>query len=491
MKSKYIFALTLSALMGLPACDNGMDDYLGDYDTIVYFKNDKVVEVSIPNVTESVTYEYPICKGGAYNDAPANVKIENFTQEDLKDYNQINGTDYTLLPAEYFTADKEVSFAIEDGYKTIKVTLNIKSMTESLDYKQTDYVVALKLSSDTKVNEGKNKLVILPNLTSYKVNWGEDIADNLEKTFEQTGDEPEGGYESYRFPFELNFAENSMDFTVDFVTDEATLTSEVEAYNTANHTNYELLPPANYDYPASVTVKDGDVSGVLTITPKNLQSLEIGEYILPVMMKSSQNGYFDVSSQKYYIKIKIVAEVLKELKLTTDMITLENYDNSGIKGLIDGNWGADRGDFWQAAWQNNTQGKPIGSMPNNLRTKENGILITLNLGKEYKKVKFSYVSVRANNKPIFSPYEIKLFDQHGNTLQEVSSGLPFNEDTWWDSDTFNNVSELNLAILKGYGFNNGDAGNHDIDYRSEIDANGNELTNMPCIISEIRVFVKE
>lgn len=364
-------------------------------------------------------------------------------------------------------------------------------MTESLDYKQTDYVVALKLSSDTKVNEGKNKLVILPNLTSYKVNWGEDIADNLEKTFEQTGDEPEGGYESYRFPFELNFAENSMDFTVDFVTDEATLTSEVEAYNTANHTNYELLPPANYDYPASVTVKDGDVSGVLTITPKNLQSLEIGEYILPVMMKSSQNGYFDVSSQKYYIKIKIVAEVLKELKLTTDMITLENYDNSGIKGLIDGNWGADRGDFWQAAWQNNTQGKPIGSMPNNLRTKENGILITLNLGKEYKKVKFSYVSVRANNKPIFSPYEIKLFDQHGNTLQEVSSGLPFNEDTWWDSDTFNNVSELNLAILKGYGFNNGDAGNHDIDYRSEIDANGNELTNMPCIISEIRVFVKE
>lgn len=483
MKSKYIFALTLSALMGLPACDNGMDDYLGDYDTIVYFKNDKVVEVSIPNVTESVTYEYPICKGGAYNDAPANVKIENFTQEDLKDYNQINGTDYTLLPAEYFTADKEVSFAIEDGYKTIKVTLNIKSMTESLDYKQTDYVVALKLSSDTKVNEGKNKLVILPNLTSYKVNWGEDIADNLEKTFEKTGDEPEGGYESYRFPFELNFAENSMDFTVDFVTDEAALTSEVEAYNTANNTTCKLLPSANYDYPASVTVKDGDVSGVLTITPKNLQSLEIGEYILPVMMKSSQNGYFDVSSQKYYIKIKIVAEVFKELKLTKDMITLENYDTNGIKGLIDGKWGADKGDFWQAAWHN--------SMPNNLRTKENGILITLDLGKEYKKVKFSYVSVRANDKPIFSPSEIKLFDQNDNTLQEVSSGLPFNVDKWWNSDTFNNVSELNLAILKGFGFNSGETENSYLDYCSEIAENGDEEANMPCIISEIRVYVKE
>lgn len=117
MKSKYIFALTLSALMGLPACDNGMDDYLGDYDTIVYFKNDKVVEVSIPNVTESVTYEYPICKGGAYNDAPANVKIENFTQEDLKDYNQINGTDYTLLPAEYLQLIKKFRLPLKMDIK--------------------------------------------------------------------------------------------------------------------------------------------------------------------------------------------------------------------------------------------------------------------------------------------------------------------------------------------------------------------------------------
>lgn len=447
---KKILFLLLSCTMLFHSCDNGMEDGLDAYGSILYFKDSGVVKEDVSGIEETHVFTYTVCKSGYDNTATADAAITPLTQEEIDAYNNENGTELFLLEQDYFSTESSVSFASNESYKVLELTLKVADIKTALDVTAKDYVVALKLVSDTKVNADKSIIIFKPEFPVFSLGYVGVDSEQLKVDYVKGGDAEQETSKTFNFEFSLDSDYSPSDFDVEFVTDDTELEALVSG---AFVTGAQLLPVGNRELPSSVPVTDGYVKGYLTVNIKDINILNKGSYVLPIKMKSCSNPDIKIDSDIYYILVTVEQYVpgWKELTLSDDMFSGGNYEgNDRYLKLIDGDCSSEN--FWQSAWGNGSS--------NDETTNDYGLSINIDLGGNYEKIRLKYISFKAPDKAILSPSEIQFFGSVDETswteLSDViTQNLPKDEEEWYISPVFDffQYQYLKFAIRKAEGHN--------------------------------------
>lgn len=123
---KIIFLLTLIVSTFLLSCEDNL--YENMVEDKVYIVESGINEVEISS-SGSYTYGLYVIKSGVGQQA-ATVRLE-VNQQLLEAYNADNGTNYALLPEQYFNiVNNEISFAKEEYEAPFEITFDVSGILE-------------------------------------------------------------------------------------------------------------------------------------------------------------------------------------------------------------------------------------------------------------------------------------------------------------------------------------------------------------------------
>lgn len=463
------------------SCEETMYDY-PKFSTIIYLKDGGVKEIEMSNTTPMIEIQVTVGKGGVEKNRATDFVLSPMTAEELVEYNDIYKTNYVQLEETYFTLPAKTSFTTEESQKTVSVNLKIQDIVSDLDYRNTNYALLLKLTSDATVNNDMDVLVISPDIFTPKVSFDENT--KVQSTNVNLGGEPE--IMKFQFPFYLDFGGNDKAYEVTVQTDENALQALVTEYNQVNGTDYKLLNSMYYEMPAAVAASEDRVTGDVDVQLKAINTItEEGTFILPVqMIGNNQSTYFETDDKPCYLLVNIQKVYNDdELMDITSSLSAQSFsgnnwsNNESYDKLIDKQWesGAN-GTFYQSAWS--TADKEAHGEC----TAEYGLSININLDREYKAIKFKYVSTREGTRNISSPHKIRFYGsmdgEYWIPLSDEITGLPEVRSTEWYVSPImqGNVKHIKLAVLESKNKNGG------IEYLT---------SNGTCIISEIEVWAAE
>lgn len=486
MKPFYKLIALSGLLCAFTACEEtGWEEY-PEFSTVVYLKESGLIELQATTLSGQESVPFAIGKGGTETNTVASANLTPFTAEEMETYNDQNRTDYVQLDASYYTLPANIEIGSNEEVASGEVIVDIAKIVDELDFKNTNYVLAMNLTSDAKVNDDNQLLIIQPVLTVPLIQFNSDVP--AVQTYSQAeGEAAEAP--TFSFPFYVDYGSNTTAFNIAFLTDEAALAGLVDQYNQEQDTEYDLLPAAHYAMPSSVGVGQDFVSGILDVQLKDLDQLEGGNYLLPIQMTGCDRSEFEISTGVRYIQVSIQKTWSGELvnitgSLSASDISGNNYQNNeGYDKLIDGNWGANSG-FYQTQWSGNDHKE---------FTTEYGLSVNFDLGKVCQAVQFKYVSTRGTgNQNISRPTKIRFYGSMDGTswtpisdeFTETEDGLPqhdYNQGEWWTSPTMmGSFKHLKLSVLEVKNNRSGA-------YISLTDPN----TTGGCIISEIEIWAGE
>lgn len=219
---KIILASLLGLMVGSTACEDNKEEFLSDYDTVMYIRNSGVQELTCYVTGEKTLYNMPIVKAGYDEKAVSDAQISVMDEAQLSVYNSENGTDYQLLSSDCyeFTTTTDLTFAADESYKQVGLSFvpeNIKAMGTG------NYVLPLVLTSSKSVNEDKSVVFIKPNTVTLQLSM-------------EVGDEEhifkDGGI-TISVPLKLQI-DNLWDFQAKVVLDEANSTMDLSKVSLAN-----------------------------------------------------------------------------------------------------------------------------------------------------------------------------------------------------------------------------------------------------------------
>lgn len=423
-------------------CEDSRNEYLEDYQTLIYFRNSGEQVVSLYLTGETTTYNIPICKSGRDLTATADAQILVMDQEQLDIYNLENGTNYAQLPADCYRFLTETSFTFsgDDSYQVAQVEL----MTGTIQALQSqhpdkDYILGLQVYSSRTVSESVNLLLLRLEIAIPQLSFS---TSGLVQAF-YTGSSPV--VNPYANEVVLNI-DNRWDFTCDLeVLDQAWL----DTYNAENGTAYQLLPAGSYTLPAQVSFASGSttVPFELTVDRSNLTLLQ--EYLLPVRLSNSSKPEFSTAGESalYLLNVRMDPD---KVNLTADMATspyTNAGDGQGIAALFDGDVSANS---W---WHSYYGGGPVGDA-------EWGYYIDFTLNEPLSAVVFRYAT-RSN--PNAVPADIRIgVSNDGATWSEigrVNSGLPTGALEWVSLPAFSSptsFTHIRFGVLSSAGGAGGD-----------------------------------
>lgn len=90
------------ALVSLGACDDGCEDYLDQYESILYFKNNGEQHVTIYDTSNEASCEFTVIRAGYNSKKYSTVDVSVLDAVNIQIYNAENETDYKLLPDNCF-----------------------------------------------------------------------------------------------------------------------------------------------------------------------------------------------------------------------------------------------------------------------------------------------------------------------------------------------------------------------------------------------------
>ena len=100
MRKNILLVSFVSAfLLTQTACEDGKDEFLDDFSTILYFRNSGEIPVSVYNTGEDANYQVVINKGGSELNAVTEVSIGTMDDATLAIYNAEEGVKYKAIPA--------------------------------------------------------------------------------------------------------------------------------------------------------------------------------------------------------------------------------------------------------------------------------------------------------------------------------------------------------------------------------------------------------
>lgn len=174
MRKNILLVSFVSAfLLTQTACEDGKDEFLDDFSTILYFRNSGEIPVSVYNTGEDANYQVVINKGGSELNAVTEVSIGTMDDAALAIYNAEQGVKYKAIPTTCYelNGDRKFTFAANELYKTMDITLKTE-LIDGLPALNTgeEYVLPLQLeNSQDSINSKLGKVFIKPNVQTPTV----------------------------------------------------------------------------------------------------------------------------------------------------------------------------------------------------------------------------------------------------------------------------------------------------------------------------------
>ena len=366
--------LILAAAASLTGCEDSRNEYLEDYQTMIYFRNGGEQDITLYRVGEDTWYEIPVCKGGRDLEGTATATVVSMNRTQIDIYNMDNGTDYTQLPGEYWDFveyDNEtvaieepvsLTFTSSDSWQVVKVRMHTNEIS-ALEEANPDntYVLALQVYADPKVSPDINIIIIRPTI------------DIPQLSLANTG--VVSNYYTSGSPLSNDYSNNAVlgmdnrwDFNVTVGTEDQNWLS---SYNGENGTSYTLLPADAYSFSPAYKDEDGTSSSAMSTVPfttgssrsafsvtVNRNELELlTEYMLPVTITDCSKPEFAVSENDAHWLLTFRLDP-DEITLTESMLSSPftvSGDGAGLIALVSdptSNW-------WHSNYNGTTTGDAI------------------------------------------------------------------------------------------------------------------------------------
>ena len=336
------------ALVSLGACDDGCEDYLDQYESILYFKNNGEQHVTIYDTSNEASCEFTVIRAGYNSKKYSTVDVSVLDAVNIQIYNAENETDYKLLPDNCFKLETPtLAFEDTDNHKKVKAFFYIDKIKE-LD--KANYILPLVLNnSSDDINIDKRQIFIVPDIvTPYLY-------------FEKSGYQPykaeEGGETSFDITIPISMPmENNWDFDCTLKINPELLT----AYNETNHADFELLPDNCYTLAEKVSFVSGKSTSIATVKINIPDDLKFGKYMLPIELSECSMPTFDIKegTNTYLAGIVYQKHIditeLEEIKLTESMISsnarTEDFESldprTQLVNIIDGDINTSFHSYW-------------------------------------------------------------------------------------------------------------------------------------------------
>lgn len=332
MKKNILFAiLATSCLLTHTACEDGKDEYLSDFSTILYFRNSGELPLTIYKTGENTDYQLIVNKSGSELEASTSLNIGIMSDASLTAYNASEGVNYKALPASCYSFDSSpLQFGAADLYKTVNVSL-ITDQIEQNTGTDATYVIPFELYNGTdSINVEKRYAFIIPQVQTLTVGFE---SSGFISTDDITGDQGTVTItQSILMPIVSQW-----DLDCQVVVDPELL----NAYNAENNKNLELVDENAYTLSVTPFVPGSDAA-VVTIT-LDKSKLSWGQQALPLRISGTSNPNFPAEEAKSTCIIGVNYTVprseLTQIPLSLDMLSSNatvNGDGTGLAGLFDG-----------------------------------------------------------------------------------------------------------------------------------------------------------
>lgn len=347
MKNLVNTLLLFTVLSLVISCDINDQLYQDAPDSKVLFATDDLErEIYLAPTVDEQSYELLINRSGINNDNAVEVMIDT-DPEVLQQYNEDMGSNFKLLPNDYYNFQNTV--AIDKGSQLGKTEVNIKArkaVDELEGYGV--YAIPLKIvqSNGASINEDKSSIVLIVNVREPVVRqekYGIEDATSMGNSM-YTG----------TFTVFVEF-ENEWDIDLGYEVD----LELVDVFNNANGTEYKPLPENSIQtIPDSFTLSAGNNSVAVEIELSVNELYYFEPYLLPIRLQSM--GDFPVDPDREIIYLRLTRDFdmnnAEVVSLTNDMI--ETFTQESVEGpkesLVDG----DTSTYWHSAWSSGVEPLP-------------------------------------------------------------------------------------------------------------------------------------
>ncbi len=297
------------------SCNDSIDESLDDrtsFNADLYFKTYGFQTAKMSTVDSEFSYILKIENKDA---EPLNVTLK-VDEQILNDYNNVQKTDYKILPATYYTLTE--SLALKAIETSTPIVFNIQKIVDELGLEASqNYVVPIKLQSSN--TESMDSEIGRQALVHIAVSKPTILFDNTLINFvvDDTVAKPVlKVYAKYDFD---NIDVSKVIFQAN--------PSKVAAYNTANNTNYLNFPVGSYSLQS---IEADEVNHQLTISyqldPNIIDTESIDSYMLPLDFSSSEYGFMPDSTIYLDLKFKSTKPVYEGVfNLTTNQPPTNDY----------------------------------------------------------------------------------------------------------------------------------------------------------------------
>lgn len=332
MKRNILFALLAAGcLLTHTACEDGKDEYLSDFSTILCFRNSGELPLTVYKTGENTDYSLIVNKSGSALGTTASIEVDIMSDASLAAYNTSEGVNYKALPGTCYTVDNtSLQFGAADMYKTINVSL-VAEQIEQYDGTDATYVIPFELySASDSVNAQKRYAFIIPSVQVLTVgfeNTGFITTDDI------TG---ESGTETITQSVQMPVV-SLWDLDCEVVADEDVL----DQYNAENGKNLQMAAEGSYTIEVT-PFHNGSSDATVTIT-LDKSKLSWGQQAIPLRIKGTSNSSIPADEDKSTCIIGINKTIprseLTQIPLSLDMLSSNatvDYDGTGLAGLFDG-----------------------------------------------------------------------------------------------------------------------------------------------------------
>ncbi|MDH6535109.1 DUF1735 domain-containing protein [Parabacteroides sp. 52] len=342
MKKIGLLSLLFACGVSFIACDDNKDEFLSDYNTILYFKESGEHPLTLYKTGEDMAYPVTVNKAGSDLANTTSVGINVLDDAALSTYNATYNTDYARLPENcYEIQENKLNFNADDLYKLVNVVFKTDLIYQLSSDKKYVLPIALSESKDS-INQKKSYTLLIPTVLIPTVYFNQ--TGFVSNTFADGGAEQA----TFKLPIALPM-KNKWTFDCKVGMDASLL----DAYNKEQETDYALLPENAYTLSGN-----GVVPFTTEYSQKDLEimvdrtKLVYGNYVLPLRLTDCTQQGFVIDPEKdaclYGISYVPDKSKLKSVALKADMLSSNAVEPSegSLANLLDGNVET----FFHSAW---------------------------------------------------------------------------------------------------------------------------------------------
>lgn len=252
--------------------------------------------LSVANADE-VIFSLKVERHAGSLDSEYVAKLDTWSEEELKVYNDKEGTSFVALPKTYYSVTPS-KVVLASGIKEANIDIKVKaSQIVSEILKGTHYLIPLRLNSDV-VELRKGRSDILLQLVIDYANVEIVAPEIIEKINVNNVSTIATIKTILDYKVDGKEMASSWDFTCDLEVPE-NATELLEAYNKRYSTDYELLPKDSYSL-GKVKYATGDREAEAKLTIRR-NAIEVKYYLLPLVLTNPSTNQVACKDNVYYI----------------------------------------------------------------------------------------------------------------------------------------------------------------------------------------------